>query len=271
MRRSNQQETSRTFDSLSSQQLLIYAREFGEYHRRGRELQNTLSLKEAQMRELVAASYAAQERDRQSLAFEVHDRIAQNLVAAFHQLQALESMARAKPQMQKAVTRALEVVQGAIQESRNIMNDLHPPLLEQHGIIPLIENDLRRLQQDTSCQVKFHAEYAVRLCPDVEVALYRISQEALMNIRRHAPTARNVIVSLRCRDNTVRLQVMDDGPGFDAEAVAQEHRVGGIEGMRRRAEAFGGSLEVASIPGYGAGITARIPLTGEYCKEAPPK
>lgn len=267
MRQSKQEEALRTFDSLSQRQLLIYARELGEYRQRERELQDTLSRRETQIQGLAAASYAAQERDRQSMAFEVHDRIAQSLVSVFQQLQALESMTRANPQIRKAVARASVVLQEAIHESRNIMNDLHSPLLKQYGIVPLIKEDLRRLQQDMNCRVRSYPDYPVRLSPDVEVALYRIFQEALMNIRRHAPSARNVIVSLKCGHKTVSFQVQDDGPGFDTEAAAQDTRVGGITSMRRRAEAIGGALEVTSIPGYGAMVTTYIPVTDDNWKE----
>ena len=95
MRQSDQLEAYRTFDSLSRQQLLIHARELGEYRQRERKLQDTLSRRETQLKGLAAASFAEQERDRQSMAFEVHDRIAQSLVSVFQQLQTLEYMTRA--------------------------------------------------------------------------------------------------------------------------------------------------------------------------------
>ena len=263
MRQSDRQEALRTFDSLSLQQLLIYARELGEYHQRERKLQDTLSQLETQLQGLASASFAEQERDRQSMAFEVHDRIAQSLVLVFQQLQALESMTLDILQIQTTVASASDALQEAIRECRNIMNDLHLPLLEQLGIVPLIKEDLRRLQQDINCKVRCYADYPDRFSPNVEVALYRIFQETLMNIRRHAFSTNNVTVSLRRRNNTVNFEVQDDGPGFDAEAVMQDFRAGGITSMRRRAEAIGGSLEVASIPGYGAKITTYIRITND--------
>jgi signal transduction histidine kinase len=242
---------------------MIYARELGEYHQRERTLRDT------QVQEMSAASYAVQERERESIAFEIHDRIAQSLIAVFQQLQALESLARANPKIQSTVTRASDSLQEAIQESRNIMNKLYSPLLKQYGIMHLIKEDLGRFQQDTSCRVQSYADYPVRFAPDVEVALYRIFQEALMNIRRHAPSARNVIVSLQCRHNTVSLHIQDDGPGFDVEGATQNPGVDGITGMRRRAEAIGGSLEVTSIPGHGVKITTYVPVAKDSMKELP--
>ncbi|MFH1560133.1 MAG: ATP-binding protein [Chloroflexota bacterium] len=268
MRQNNQYEAHRTFDSLSHQQLLIYARELGECHQRGRDLQDTLSQRETQIQEMAEASCEAQKRERQSIAFEVHDRIAQSLVSVFQQLQVLESMTRADSQMGKVVARASGALQEAIHECRNIMNDLHSPSLKQYGIVSLIKEELRRFQRDVNCRVMSYTDYQVTLSPDVEMALYRIFQEALMNIRRHAPSARNVVVSLRCRRKTVSFQVHDDGPGFDAKAAAQDIRVGGITSMRRRAEAIGGSLEVTSFPGYGARVTAYIPVTEHNGREA---
>lgn len=262
MTQDDRQEALRTFDSLSQRQLLIYARELGEYHKRERSLKDILTRRETQLQDMAATSDTIQERERESIAFEIHDRIAQSLIAVFQQLQVLEPLARANPEIQGAVTRASASLQEAIQESRNIMNDLHSPLLKQHGIMPLIKEELSRLHQDINCRVKSYADYPVKLSPNVEMTIYRIFQEALTNIRRHASSAENVVVSLRCRHNIISLHVQDDGPGFEAQAVSQNLRVSGITGMRRRAEAIGGSLRVISAPGCGVKISTYIPVTG---------
>ena len=144
MRQDDRQEALRTFDSLSRRQLMIYARELGEYHQRERTLRDTLARRETQVQELSAASYAVQERERESIAFEIHDRVSQSLIAVFQQLQALGSLARANPKIQRTLTRASDSLQEAIQESRNIMNKLYSPLLKQYGIMHLIKEDLGR-------------------------------------------------------------------------------------------------------------------------------
>ena len=249
-----------TFDGLSRQQLLIYAHELGEHRRREHGLEHNLSQREQQMRELAASSIAAQEEEREWIALEVHDRIAQILASAFQQLQMLESMSHANPLIRQAAVRASLLVREAIRESRNIMNDLHPPVLDEFGIVPLIEEKLRHFQKDTRCRVSSEVDYPQRPPREVEMALYRIFHEALTNIGRHAPGVREVAVSLVYRDQTISLQVRDDGPGFDVEAALQARRVGGLMSMRRRAEIIGGEFDITSIPNQGTTVTLRVPV-----------
>ena len=256
-----------TFDALGRNQLLIYARELGEHFRKERDLQHALSEREQQMRELAVASIAAQEEERQWIAFEVHDRIAQTLASVFQQLQTLESMTRDDSQARQVAVRASVLLREAIREARNIMNDLHPPVLEEFGVVPLIEEELRHLQEDAGCQTRFDSSYLVRPSWDMEVALYRIFHEALNNIRRHADSARNVTASLECSDHTVSLQIQDDGPGFDVEAAMQRKRVGGLMSMRRRAEIVGGTFEVTSTLKEGTRVTVCMPVNGNREEE----
>jgi signal transduction histidine kinase len=142
------------------------------------------------------------------------------------------------------------------------LKHLLSPLLEQHGMVPLIKENLRLLQQDITFYVRYYVDYPERLYSDVALALYPVFQEELTNIRRHAPKTRTVVVSLTYTHHTVSLQVQDDGPGLNAEAAAAEQgfRVSGINSMRRRrAEAVGGSLELTSVPGHGTRVVLRIP------------
>jgi len=255
-------QVRQTFDGLSRQQLLIYAREVAELFRKEHHLQHALSEREQQIRELTAASIRAHEGERQWIAYEVHDRIAQALASVFQQLQTLESMTRDDPQARQVATRASVLLREAIRETRNIMNDLHPPLLDEFGIVPLIEEEIRHFQEATGCGVGFDADCPVRPSPDAELVLYRIFHEALINVRRHATSVENVTVTLTSRDHAASLQVLDDGPGFDVEAATQDRRVGGLMSMRRRTEIIGGTFEVASSPGQGTRVTTRIPING---------
>ena len=260
-------QVHQTFDGLSRQQLLIYAQELGEHRRREWGLENNLSQREQQIRDMAGASIAAQEEERQRIAFEVHDRIAQTLVSAFQLLQTLESMTLESPQTQQVAARASGLLREAIRESRNIMNDLRPPVLDEFGIVPLIEEELRHFREDTECQVELNADYPQRLPHDVEIALYRIFHEALINIRRHGSNTRKVNVSLSCGDHVVTLQILDDGSGFDVEVALQAKRVGGLMSMRRRAEIIGGRFELTSAPGTGTRATILVPLNVATGKE----
>lgn len=209
-------------------------------------------------RELAGA--AALEEERQWVALEVHDRIAQPMVSVFHLLQRLESLALPDPQARQLAVRASVLLRDAIRECRNVMNDLEPPLLDELGVIPLMKEELRQFQEETGCRVRFKAGPPLRLPRDVEVALYRVFREALTNVRRHAQGARNVAVGLVYRGHVLTLQVQDDGPGFDIEAVMRARRGGGgLAGIQRRAGLVGGTAEVMSTPGQGTRVTFRVP------------
>lgn len=250
----------KTFDGLGREQLLIYAREAGEQFRTASSLQKAVSRYDQRLRDLTAASIAAQEEERQWIALEVHDRIAQTLASAFQQLQVVEPMARTNQKLRQAVVRASMLVRDAIREARNIMNDLHPPMLDEFGVAPLIEEEMRRFEEETSCWVRFYADCPEQPSHDVELAIYRIFHEALINVRRHA-NAQNVTVSLNCLDGVIQLRVEDDGTGFDvnASAATSGKRIGGLLSMRRRAEIIGGTFEIASTPGRGTWVTIRVP------------
>lgn len=237
---------------LSRQRLLTYVG----------KLEAALSETEHRMRELAEASVAAQEEERQRVAFEVHDRVAQTLASAFQQLQRLESLTEDRPEVRQVAVRASVLLREAIRESRSIMNDLHPPVLEEFGVASLIEEELQRFREETGCRTSFEADYSPRPPRSVEVVLYRIFHEALINIRRHALGATNVTVCLTSNGQSASLRVQDDGPGFDVTGATQATRVGGLMSMRRRAEVAGGSFEIVSAPGQGAQVTMRVPFIG---------
>ena len=262
---------ARTFDGLSRQQLLVYARELSEHVEEEDSLRRQLTERERQVADLVAACIAAQEEERQWIALEVHDRIAQNLAAVFHQLQVLESMTLPDARANGIVLRASTLVREAIRESRSIMNDLDPPGLAEYGLSSLLSEELRRLQEDTGCQVKLDDDCQVRPSHDVEVTLYRIFHEAVINIRKHAPEAGKVFVSLTCDQDAVHLQIEDDGPGFDVEAEKQAKRVGGLVSMQRRVSILGGIFEATSAIGKGTKLAIVVPSNGGWNKASKPE
>jgi PAS domain S-box-containing protein len=225
--------------------------------------EEALRKSEQTIRELAKASIRAHEEERQRAALEVHDRISQTLTGAFHQLQALETIPLRDAVAERLLSRASALLQECIGESRNIMKDLYSPVLSDFGIVVMIDDELHYFQEETGCRTRFDARCPNRLPRDVEVNAYRIFQEALMNIRKHAASAREVAVTLTCKNDVVSLQVVDNGPGFDVEAAMQSKRVGGLKGMQRRAELGGGTFEVASSPGKGTTVTVRLPYTSE--------
>lgn len=201
---------------------------------------------------------ALEEEERQWIALEVHDRVAQTLAAVFQQLQALEALTSADPQALRVARRASTLLREAIRECRDIMKELHPPGLDEFGVVALIEEELGGFQEDTKCKTTFRCDYRMRRFGDVELALYRVFHEALINIRRHAPTARNVTVSFTRQQQRLVLFIEDDGPGFDVQGAWRVRRVGGLMSMQRRAELIGGIFELTSAPGQGTRVLVRV-------------
>ena len=151
-----------------------------------KRMEEALRKSEQTIRQLAKASAYAHEEERQRVSLEVHDRISQTLTAAFHQLQALESIPIENTEAQQILKRASDLLQESIRESRNIMEDLYSPVLSDFGIVAVIDEELRRFEEETGCRTKFDKRFAVRPTPDVELTAYRIFREALANIKRHA-------------------------------------------------------------------------------------
>lgn len=252
---------------LIFEQMLIYAREVAQQFRTSRELRQEVARYEEQMRALVASSMAALEEEREWMALEVHDRLAQTLVAAFQQLQALEGLTPVDSEARRLAVRASVLLREGIRESREIMNDLHPASLDEFGLVRLIHDELRHFEEETGTRTRFDARRMPRMPKAMEIGLYRIYREALANVRRHATSVENVVVTLECSDHHVTLGVRDDGCGFDVAARIQSNRVGGLLSMRRRAEVLRGTLEMTSILAEGTEVVARVPSNRAEAKE----
>ena len=145
---------------------------------------------------------------------------------------------------------------------RKIATELRPPALDEFGLLPALSRHVRDRTEGTALHADVDIEgRRCRLEPAVEVALYRIAQEALANVQKHsrAPT---VHLRLRFLSDAVRLDISDDGVGFDPDADAEDAdgraRLG-IAGMRERASIVGGSVEITTRPGGGTRVSAQIP------------
>ena len=236
--------------------------ENAELYAQIKQAQEALRHSEQQIRELATELIHAHEEKRQRAALEVHDRILQPLVAAHQQIQTLQSKTWVGSEGRQVAERALGLVQEAINDARNIMNDLYPAGLAEFGLIPLMAERLGSFEEDTGCMVAFDADCPERSPRDVEITIYRIFHEALTKVRRHAPIAKTLTVSLTCGDRFVVLQVQDDGPGFDLGEGAPEQRVGGLMSMRRRAGILGGTFDIRSTLGRGSSLTVSVPIKG---------
>jgi signal transduction histidine kinase len=145
---------------------------------------------------------------------------------------------------------------------RHLMSALRPPVLDNRGFAEALREHAQRFEQENRIAVDLDLALDGRLPPELETVLYRIMQESLNNVAKHA-RARQVTVTVdRLDSDAVRLRVRDDGVGFDTSNPDQLLREGhfGLAGMRERASLVGGSVEVGSIPGHGTTIEVRLPL-----------
>jgi two-component system, NarL family, sensor kinase len=200
---------------------------------------------------------AVEERNR--LAREIHDTLAQGLTATTLQLESADALLDAGSEKAHGpLRRALSLTRSNLEEARRSVLDLRASPLEGRSLSEALKALVERWEAETGIAARYGAVNGSRpLPPSVEAALYRICQEALTNVARHAGAER-ATVRLVATPDRVRLAVEDDGSGFDAAGVPEDRH--GIVGMRERAEVLGGTLEVRSEPGEGTRIEVTVPL-----------
>jgi two-component system, NarL family, sensor kinase len=200
---------------------------------------------------------AVEERNR--LAREIHDTLAQGLTATALQLESADALLDAgSEKAHEPLRRALSLTRSNLEEARRSVLDLRASPLEGRPLSEALKALVERWEAETGIAARYGAVNGSRpLPPSVEAALYRICQEALTNVARHAGAER-ATVRLVATPDRVRLAVEDDGRGFDAAGVPEDRH--GIVGMRERAEVLGGTLEVSSGPGEGTRIEVTVPL-----------
>ncbi|HEU4848214.1 MAG TPA: GAF domain-containing sensor histidine kinase, partial [Rubrobacteraceae bacterium] len=194
---------------------------------------------------------AVEERNR--LAREIHDTLAQGLTATALQLESADALLDAgSEKAHEPLRRALSLTRSNLEEARRSVLDLRASPLEGRPLSEALKALVERWEAETGIAARYGAVNGSRpLPPSVEAALYRICQEALTNVARHAGAER-ATVRLVATPDRVRLAVEDDGRGFDAAGVPEDRH--GIVGMRERAEVLGGTLEASSGPGEGTRI-----------------
>jgi signal transduction histidine kinase len=215
-----------------------------------------LAEKEAELEALMRRTIEAQEEERRRVATEIHDGVTQQMVSVWYRLQAALRALRSDPDRAEAeLARARELVDEALDEARAAIYDLRPSILDDLGLVPSLRTLAAR--QLEGLDLELELPETISLPPHHEVALYRIAQESIANVRKHAEASRVRIV-LREEGDDVVLVVEDDGRGFDA-ATSPGRISFGLTGMRERASLAGGTLDVASEPGRGTRLEVRIP------------
>lgn len=235
--------------------------------------------KEQNLRELSTRAVSMQEAERRAIARELHDSAGQSLTAIRIHLQLIEGLAAkafgaagddpggspeaagaSAGRLAELAARTTGMVDETLEEIRRAVNTLGPAVLDDVGLAEAIERaciDLsERLEIEVDCDVQLPEQ---GLPPAIETSCYRVVQETLTNITRHAQPS-HVQVRLRTEGGVATVRVHDDGRGFDPEAAIRAGRSRGLVGMRERAELLGGELTIDSTPGEGATVTAVFPL-----------
>ena len=198
---------------------------------------------------------AAQELERQRLARELHDETGQALTSILLGLRTIES-ADTPDGVEAAAAELRELVLSTLHDVRRLAVELRPKALDDFGLEPALERLTTTFAEQTGIAVDYHARIPERLPADVETALYRIVQEALTNIVKHAEATRVSVVVTR-QQNSVKAVVEDDGVGFD-RAMTREDGLG-LLGMRERVQLVGGRFTIESTAGSGTTVAAEVP------------
>jgi two-component system, NarL family, sensor histidine kinase UhpB len=217
---------------------------------------STLDRLEGERRASMHRVLAAQEAERRRIAQELHDQIGQNLTAVVLELKRVR--ARIDSGESEALADAQELARETLEEVRRISYELRPAALDDLGLASALRSLCDGIAKRAGLAVELDvSDRLPSLDGQIELAVYRVAQEALTNAVRHAQ-CRTVRVSLRPSGGGVLLRVADDGVGMDGSFPA-----GGLRGMRERAVSIGALLETRSAPGRGVEVTMRIPAGAE--------
>ena len=218
-----------------------------------------------QLRHLSRQLLLAQEEERKRISRELHDEIAQTLTGINVRLAALKAEATVNTKgLQRKITSAQRMVEKSVDIVHRFARELRPTVLDDLGVIPALHSFMKGFTRQTGIHIRFTTYTSgtiEQLDTVTRTVLYRVAQEALTNVARHAEASR-VEASLRALPGAVRLQIKDNGKSFEVERVlhARKHKRLGLLGMQERVEMVGGRFRVESAPGHGTSVQAQVPL-----------
>jgi signal transduction histidine kinase len=220
-----------------------------------------LYVDEAERQQLTRRLLVAQEQERRRIALEMHDDFGQHLSALTLKLSALRRTRDSISDFDEELAQVEALARQLDTELDRLVSRLRPPVLDEHGVIAALETYVKRWSEEFGVQAELHANglYIGRLGGEVDVAVYRIVQEALQNIAKHAH-ARSVAVLIDRHADHLSVIVEDDGTGFDVEHPLRPSRRFGLIGMHDRAMQLGGTFDIESLPGRGTTVAVRLPL-----------
>ena len=215
-----------------------------------------VDLSERVARDSLRRVFEAQELERRRIALELHDETGQALTSVLLGLRSVEE-AKSEAESRRSVAELRELVVGTLQDVRRLAIELRPAVLDDFGLTPALERLAQGFSQQTGIEVDLESRLAgVRLPSEVETALYRIVQESLTNVVKHARAGR-VSILLTRKNGSVTAVIEDDGRGFEAGERSEGL---GLVGMRERIALLGGRMEIETSPGSGTALVVEVPL-----------
>lgn len=230
-----------------------------------KQAEEALRESEQRLRFLTSQLLSAQERERKRISMELHDELGQSLTVLKLQIRAIERNLREDQQdLKKECRELLQYLDGVIDNVRRLSRDLSPAILEDLGLSSALKYLLEGAGKHFAVQHSFEVEELDRLFPqDAQIMIYRIFQECLTNISKHAQ-ATEVSVSIRTEAGSVSIALEDNGGGFNVTEVLGRdvtERGLGLAALDERARMLGGSLLICSEPGVGTKVVCHIPLS----------
>jgi signal transduction histidine kinase len=220
-----------------------------------------------QLRLLSRQLLSAQEEERKRISRELHDVIAQTLTSINVRLAALKAEAKVNVKgLEKKITHTQRLVEKSVDIVHRFARELRPAVLDDLGLIPALHSFMNGFTKRTGIRIRFRifAPGRIKQLNNVtRTVFYRVVQEALTNVARHAQ-ASLAEVTIETRPNAISVKIKDNGKSFDVERVLHSKANGrlGLLGMRERLEMVGGKFTVTSAPGKGTTVLAEIPLAG---------
>jgi signal transduction histidine kinase len=224
-----------------------------------------------QLRLLSRQFLSAQEEERKKISRELHDVIAQTLTSINVRLATLKKEALSNTRgLERSIARTQQLVERSVNIVHRFARELRPTVLDDLGLIPALHTFMKGFKEETGIHVSLSAFAAVeKVNGDKRTVLYRVAQEALNNVARHAQASR-VEVSIQKLDGAICMKIKDNGKGFQTKRVlhAKTQKRLGLLGMRERLEMVNGNFTIESAPGKGATIRAQIPFNSSGARGA---
>ena len=225
-----------------------------------------------QLRQFSHRILHVQEEERKRISRELHDEITQTLVGISVHLETLAKEATINPKsLKQKIARTQRLVEKSVDIAHQFARRLRPTMLDDLGLIPALRSLMKNFMKETGIRVSLTAfEEVEKLSIAKRTVLYRVAQEALNNVARHAQ-ATKVEVSIQRLPKALLLQIKDNGQSFDVERALQpgKNKRLGLIGMRERLEMVNGQFAIESAPGKGTTIQAQIPFTGRAKEYSP--